>query len=77
MSVRIVSEFEVGDVVEYLTIDDGDHYSPIGKVCGFGSIKGNTVVLVRLNKGMWTENRTMFITVLSMHPSNIRKGEEV
>lgn len=70
-----MSEFEVGDVVEYLTIDDGDHWSPIGVVAGFGSVKGHTVVLVRLNKGVWTENRTMFISLLPFHPSNIQKGE--
>lgn len=53
-------------------MDDGPTFIT-GKVMGFGTSNGESVAIVSLDEPTWTEHRIMFISVIVVHFSNLRR----
>ncbi len=72
--------FIVGDHVSIINFsgdDSSEFYEPLGIVVGFGTSDRSPSVLVHLDEPGWLESRRFFVTVLSVHPSNLALTSDV
>lgn len=65
----------VGDRVDYLTFNEQDGsevWESIGRVSGFGTARGLSIVLVELHEPFWSKDHEFFVTILACAPDGLR-----
>lgn len=71
----------IGTRVVINSLAQGNDPGPSGTVVGFGHYQSahsgqmESAYVIRIDKGMWTEDRFAFIDTLIVHPCNVEEEE--
>ena len=71
----------IGTRIVITSLAQGDDEGPAGTVVGFANYQSQhtgeiePAYVIRLDKGVWTEDRFAFIDCIVVHPNNVEEPE--